>query len=278
MNNNFGEKMIKRFLIISIMMMAAIACSEEAITESSNELVVVTGFLRAGETNAEIKLTNTLALGSTDTISAAINDAEVILLKGSKAYQLNIASSLNGTYSYQGNDLLIESGDLFSLQINYKNRNITASTTVPSKPRDISISKTTLALASTGYGMGSVQDTTSIFLRWSNPDSSLYYVVIQNLETNPVAINSANTQRGANRTMVFPPMSTNQFLIGRRNLTYLGNHRAIVYKVNQEYADLYESRTQDSRNLNEPISNISNGLGVFSAFASDTTMFYVKIQ
>lgn len=270
--------MIKRFLMLLIIIITAIGCSEDSITESNNELVVVTGFLRAGEKHAEIKLTNTLALGSTDTVSAAINDAEVVLLKGNKAYQLSISSSLNGTYSYQGSDLSIESGDLFSLQIIYKNKKITGSTTVPSKPRDISISKTTLTLAATGYGMGSVQDTTSIFLRWSNPDSSLYYVVLENLETNPAAIYSTNTQRGANRTMVFPPMATNQFLIGRRNLTYLGNHRAIVYKVNQEYADLYESRTQDSRNLNEPISNISNGLGVFSAFASDTTMFYVKTQ
>ena len=270
--------MINRFLMVSLLILTALGCGEDTITENNNELVVVTGFLRAGEKNAEIKLTNTLVLGSTDTVSAAINDAEVILLKGNKAYQLNIASSLNGTYSYQGSDLLIESGDIFSLQINYKNKKITGSTIVPSKPRDISISKTTLALSATGYGMGSIQDTTSIFLRWSNPDSSLYYVVLENLEANPVAIYSTNTQRGANRTMIFPPMATNQFLIGRRNLNYLGNHRAIVYKVNQEYADLYESRTQDSRNLNEPIFNISNGLGVFSAFASDTTMFYVKTQ
>lgn len=270
--------MIKRFLILLVMIISAIGCAEESITDSSNELVVVTGFLRAGESNAEIKLTNTLALGSTDTISSAINDAEVVLLKGNKVYQLNISPSLNGTYTYQGTDLSIESGDIFSLQINYKNKRITGSTTIPGKPRDISISKTTLTLSATGFGIGSVQDTSSIFLRWSNPDSSLYYVVLENLETNPVAIYSTNTQRGTNRTMVFPPMATNQFLIGRRNLTYLGNHIAIVYKVNQEYADLYESRTQDSRNLNEPITNISNGLGVFSAFASDTTMFYVKVQ
>jgi len=270
--------MIKRLLIVTVIITTAFGCSEETITEGTSELVVVTGFLRAGEKNAEIKLANTLALGSTDTISAAINDADVILLKGTKIYKLIVNPTLNGTYSYQGNDLSIESGDLFSLRINYKNKKITGSTTVPDKPQDISISKTTLALSSTGYGMGSLQDTSTIYLKWSNPDSSLYYVVLENLEANPAAIYSTNTQREANRTMIFPPMATNQFLIGKRNLTYFGNHRAIVYKVNQEYSDLYESRTQDSRNLNEPISNISNGLGVFSAFASDTTMFYVKTQ
>jgi len=46
-----------------------------------------------------------------------------------------------------------------------------------------------------------------------------------------------------------------------------------VYRVNQEYADLYEGRRQDSRDLNEPSTNIENGLGVFSAFNSDSTFF-----
>ncbi|MDP2037815.1 MAG: hypothetical protein Q8L04_10565, partial [Ignavibacteria bacterium] len=101
--------MIKKLLMVSVMILTVFGCSEDTITESNSDLVVVTGFLRAGEKNAEIKLTNTLALGSTDTVSAAINDAEVVLLKGNKTYQLNISSTLNGSYSYQGNDLSIES-------------------------------------------------------------------------------------------------------------------------------------------------------------------------
>lgn len=269
--------MLNKILIVS-MIIVAWGCSDNTITTPNNELVVVSGFLRAGEKTANIKLSNTLALGYADTIPVVINDAEVFLTKGGLSYRLNPSSAMNRNYSYQGNDLSIESGDLFSLLINYKDRRITGSTAVPDKPRNLTISRTTLTLSTSGYGMGSVQDTSSIFLNWNNPDSSLYYVVLENLEINPTAINTSNTQKGINRTMIFPPMATNQFLIGRRNLTYLGNHRAIVYKVNQEYADLYESRTQDSRNLNEPISNITNGLGVFSAFASDTTLFYVKTQ
>ena len=41
-----------------------------------------------------------------------------------------------------------------------------------------------------------------------------------------------------------------------------------MYRVNREYADLYNNRVQDSRDLNEPPSNISGGLGIFSAFNS----------
>jgi hypothetical protein len=45
--------------------------------------------------------------------------------------------------------------------------------------------------------------------------------------------------------------------------------------VNQEYADLYENRQQDSRNLTEPLSNVNNGLGIFTAFSYDVAYFEV---
>jgi hypothetical protein len=54
-----------------------------------------------------------------------------------------------------------------------------------------------------------------------------------------------------------------------------GRHRAKIYRVNQEYADLYESREQDSRNLNEPLTNVKNGLGVFTAVTCDSIFFKV---
>ena len=58
-------------------------------------------------------------------------------------------------------------------------------------------------------------------------------------------------------------------------LEFLGLHRVKVYRVNEEYTQLYQNRTQDSRDLNEPPSNIRNGLGVFSAFSSDSAFFTV---
>lgn len=48
-----------------------------------------------------------------------------------------------------------------------------------------------------------------------------------------------------------------------------------VYKVNQEYADLYLTETQDSRELTEPPGNMINARGVFTAFASDSIFFEV---
>ncbi|MFC1529786.1 hypothetical protein ACFL6R_03610 [Gemmatimonadota bacterium] len=56
-------------------------------------------------------------------------------------------------------------------------------------------------------------------------------------------------------------------------LTHYGEHLVRIYRINQEYADLYGSRQQDTRDLNEPLTNIQNGLGVFSAFNSTEFTF-----
>ncbi|MGE5498710.1 MAG: DUF4249 family protein, partial [Syntrophothermus sp.] len=217
-----------------------------------------------------------------------VSDAQVILYKNGTAYTLSPNPSSPGYYIYNSGDLSIEPGSSFRLEVNYQGNNITASTVVPQKPQNVTISDTTLKLAPltiSGPGMGGFgMDTTSIYVKWDNPDSSLYYVVLENLEASPTAINT-NTGGGKDggpggfmRRMTFPPSPAKEFVIARRNLTYYGRHKAIVYKVNQEYADLYESRNQDSRNLNEPLTNIKNGLGVFSAFASQVVYFTVVSQ
>ena len=54
-----------------------------------------------------------------------------------------------------------------------------------------------------------------------------------------------------------------------------GTHRVKLFRVNPEYADLYENREQDSRNLTEPLTNVENGLGIFTAFSYDAAYFEV---
>lgn len=60
--------------------------------------------------------------------------------------------------------------------------------------------------------------------------------------------------------------------------TQYGTHKVTIYHVNEEYALLYETSTQDSRDLNEPYTNINNGLGIFSGFASQEVYFEVIKQ
>ncbi len=75
--------------------------------------------------------------------------------------------------------------------------------------------------------------------------------------------------------MVTRPVNDDFYEISPRELTHFGTHRVIVFSVNEEYVNLYETQEQDTRKLNEPFSNIENGLGIFASFSSDTLYFEV---
>jgi hypothetical protein len=68
-------------------------------------------------------------------------------------------------------------------------------------------------------------------------------------------------------------LNRDSYSINHRIIIHYGRHQVKLYRINQEYADLYMSRQQDSRDLNEPLTNIQNGLGVFSAFNSEIVYF-----
>ena len=92
---------------------------------------------------------------------------------------------------------------------------------------------------------------------------------------NSLLTTTVATKEGQ-RPFISSPTSNSEYRINFLNMTYYGEHRIRVIRVNQEYADLYTSRLQDSRDLNEPLTNIENGLGVFSAFNSgDYKAFHV---
>ena len=72
------------------------------------------------------------------------------------------------------------------------------------------------------------------------------------------------------------PFIGDMYIINSRMLEKYGKHTIKIYSVNEEYANLYENRSQDSRNLSEPVTNVKNGLGIFTAFSYDEVAFYVK--
>ena len=59
------------------------------------------------------------------------------------------------------------------------------------------------------------------------------------------------------------------------NITHFGRHDIVLFHVQSDYVLLYQSSGQNSRDLNEPYSNIKGGLGMFTAFNSDTASVYL---
>jgi hypothetical protein len=252
-------------------------CDSTSTEPETTELFVVEAFLFAGEVIDDIRVTETIPLS--DTIEAPpINDALVELSKDGQTYLL-VATGDSGYYEYAGSDLVVEAGDTFGIEVTYGAAVATGATVVPNPPIEVGIDRDTLWVPEIGIGRGGGgfnSEDSQLAAVWENPDRLLHYVVIESLEDSAESIVPDGFQKFVGRfRLVAEPTKDDYHFIDMRVLRDLGRHIARVYRVNEEYAQLYENRTQDSRDLNEPPSNIIGGLGVFSAFSSDSIAFVV---
>jgi uncharacterized protein DUF4249 len=271
--------MNRRHLTIPLIVGALAGCDSFSTEPETTNLFVVEAFLFAGEAIDDIRVRETIPLS--DTLEAPpINDATVELLKNGLTYTL-VAVGDSGYYEYTGNDLTVEAGDTFGLEVFYDGVRATGETVVPNAPLGVGIDRDTLWVPELVVGMGGGgggfnREDSQLTASWDNPDQLLHYVVIESLEDSAESIIPDGFAKFAGRfRLVAEPTKDDYHFIDMRALRDLGRHIARVYRVNEEYAQLYENRTQDSRDLNEPPSNISGGLGVFSAFNSDSMAFVV---
>ena len=224
---------------------------------------------------ADIRITTTVPLVSEDTLGVPVSDAMVWLERDDVRFDLIATPGVAGAYHYPGSDLVVGVGEVFELGISRGSESISATTVVPSPPEGFTVSSDVMdvvdltvgGFGGRGGGPGGGLAFGGLIVRWTNPERDLFFVVVDNLETDPVQI-PAPDFIGIARRFVSAPTPADSTTISQLSLTHLGEHRIRLYQVNQEYADLYEGRVQDSRDLNEPPSNILGGLGVFSAFSS----------
>ena len=145
---------------------------------------------------------------------------------------------------------------------------------VPQAPANLTLSDDVLY-----YTMGDPSTWLSageIELTWDNPEEDFYYITVANIETDPEALNEM-----AEDMPLFAsssPSTGDQFKIGMRNVTYFGTHRVIIYHVNNEFAELFDNPGMSSVGLTEPPTNVTNGLGIFTAMFPDTVYFEVRTK
>ncbi len=272
---------IKTFLILSIIsIIFFISCENNSLAISETESIAVQAYLYANERIDDIRINSTVTLDVDTNYAPPINDAEVILIKNDIEYSLESSAGDSGYYHYSGDDLKVETGDNFILKINYKDHEIYAETTVPIPSTNIVLSNTILEVPDfENAGFSEIREwkknseSSNIDITWKNDNATWFYIILENTEENPEEIETMFGDKMRKR--IFPPISDLKFQIRQQSITHLGRHRIKVYTVNNEYADLYSSRNQDSRDLQEPLTNIEGGLGVFTAFSCDSAIFTV---
>ncbi len=261
------------WMIVSLIL---VACQDNADNLTPNT-AVVEAYLYVNQPVANIRVTQLVPVGQNTTDPVPINNAQVRLTSNGQSYLLTLSAGDSGYYHYPGTDLVITTGNRYDLEVKYQDQVITASTIAPEKPVGLSLTKDTLRIAPIrsiiDFGNRQTED---LEINWTNPDQNYHFVLVENIEVSPPRINPSDGGGLATLLPTDPIRGDNRQLVGAFLVEY-GTHRVILFKVNQEYVDLYNSAEQDSRNLNEPLTNLSNGLGIFTCINADTTSFFVRV-
>lgn len=246
------------------MVLLIAACESDPFTPGSDPRFVVQAYLYAGEAVSGIRITSTLPLGATDSIAPPINDAEVVLTRGGERYALVPTAGGNGYYHYAGTDLSVGGGDIFDLEVTARGVTATARTVVPPQPGVLVLSPSELRVD--GYWA-----TEPVVVRWSNAERAWHFTTHQNVEVDPEPIFDGTIILRPG-LIVSEPTAADSAVIPVYSMRHYGRYDVRLYRVNEEYVQLYMSLEQDTRDLNEPVTNINNGIGIFTAFnGSDGT-------
>lgn len=273
-------------LLIGLLFIAGLVSCNNSFDNVNEELFVVEAFLFAGESVSGIKVKTTVPLSYPDSIAQAITSAQVSLIKEGIEYVLTVTE--NDDYGYEEDDLSVETGDIFEIEVTYNGVTATGTTIVPSATTGLIITEDRIIIPQIGGGgpggpggqnmPGGLAEILngSIIAEWNNPSEDLYFMVVENLadELDPIFPDMI-ADRLRRFRFVSAPTTENFIEYALTSLVTYGEHVLKVYHVNEEYAALYENLEQDSRDLNEPPSNIMNGLGIFSAFNSQNVTFHV---
>lgn len=267
------------FFLFSVMLTS---CLEDT-TRTPN--FVIEGFIVAGESVNNIKVKQISPLLSEEVTSDPITEAQVTINHGTSPFPL-LFNSTTGLYEYLESDLTIEIGEEYSLSVNVGDRQANATTLVPHQPTGLSLSGNQLVIPQLRLSFSLRDEIVRLFdeqqllLNWDAVSGQAFFVVIENKvdELDPILPEGVPAEAvdflSSFRFISEPSEDTTFSIIGVALETY-GPHVAKVFTVNPEYAELFNNLEQDSRDLNEPPSNVNQALGIFTAFAVDSVEFEV---
>lgn len=271
-----------KYIIITSLLILTFSCTKTTEDMSlSNDVPVVSSFISPNST--PLVQISKLILFENDISDTTgdIDGLEVYISDYEATYQMSPVDGKPGQYHYADSVLQIEEGEDYYLEFMYKDIPVSSQTKVPYKPENFEVSTTLIELDRIMEGEGGGGpglNTNTLDLNWNNPDNGFYLVRYEYLEStyDPVNANFVldNPEEVANVSST--PIQDSMYSIRETQFRYFGQYHLILYKITDEYAAVYESLNQSSlEDLSEPITNITNGKGIFASFNSDTLLVNV---
>jgi len=240
------------------MVLLITACGEELMRyDVSIDTPIVESYLQEGANELTVQLYS---------MEAYLKD-EYMLSKPISGLQLNIngkalTETTEGKYSLNlGNDT-IRGHQQYDLSFEYLGKTVSASTSIPESITNLNIEPSYITRTSSSYYYWNEADTTEIKLTWDDYDRSYYQIYIE----SPASSDMPSPDGGMMfRRRMMQPFQGNSYVTRTMEFRAAGNYSIYVYRVNKEYADLYERIS--STDLANPSSAIENAFGIFTAMS-----------
>lgn len=239
------------------------ACKKET-TSSYSALPVVEAYLMPGK-NVEVRVSLQKQLVDTNAYGTAITGLQLSVSNGTTTQVLK--EDRAGHYLLNDSSF-VKANAVISLSFNYQNLPVTASTTVPGKPAALVTSADTVTIPKMVFG-GTQTAFVPVTLSWANGGAYNHILVFRYQESFKSLISSRFSSDTVTSVEVGAAKAAS-FELSRETFRYYGKYKVILLRVNQEYIDMLNNSSTSSQNLTNAPTNVTNGLGIFTAMQADT--------
>jgi hypothetical protein len=261
-------------IIIGLILLLAISSCTKVQEVEYDVSPVIEAYLIPGQI-VRLELSAEIPYQNTESTDVDINTLTIQISDGTNSTIMN--NIKDGVYITE-DSFIVEEGKSYSMEFLFGETEVYANSFVPLKPTGFIASASSIIVPEVSYGShGSMTDFPDpINLDWDNPDGDYHMVVVECIEDDPELINDTTEGMGRPGMMfINQPDKSDFYDISYMNFSYYGTHRVILFKLNSEYAALYEDSGSTSQSLTVPPTSIVNGYGIFTGINSDTV--YVDV-
>jgi len=260
---------IKIFQIIAISLsIIFVECSKENINPDFEDLPVVEGYLYAGQP-LEIKVSRQVPYSNNAVYSSDnLDSLSVSVFDGNLYY--NLFPIGNGKYT--NSNIKVNQLNTLEVEFYYNNLPVSAKTTIPKKPTNFISSASTIYVSDDIFTLNNPDE---LEFSWDNPDGYYYFLLIENIESNPAPVYENDNIANINQLFKLAPTQSDHYSMKTRRLSHYGKHRIVLFHINPDLAALYEESDNTSQNITNPPSEINNAYGIFSGINADT--LYINV-
>ncbi|MDR1226238.1 MAG: DUF4249 domain-containing protein [Prevotellaceae bacterium] len=269
---------MKKIFVLPVFSLLLLFGCEPTLVAEFQDKAVVESYLHAGNT-PQVKISRLIPFRDDVSLSGEdINSLSITITDEDSGNSSTLIAQGEGVYANSA--FTIQEGHTYALHLPYNGFSVTASTVIPSKPVDMSLSSSTISVM-VRPGIGSLSLSTKatnepVEVTWANPDNSYYMVVVENIEATPTSIYDWDDDDDRPKPMFrMEPTQASSTQLSQQSFSYLGRHNIILTRMQPEYALLYQSQNNDSQSISEVHANVNNGYGIFTGLNSDTLQIRV---